>query len=251
MSKRSAVSGSTWPENAEYWIKIIREGLDPYRLELTNAAMLTLVAPGEGMTLLDAGCGEGYLSRLFAERGAKVTGIDGCARFVEAAQQAADLQGLDAKYDFGAVESLPYAEGTFDVVVANHVLNELPAIEPALREFARVLKPGGRFVTMMLHPCFYRPNTERMEVVGFAPPKDYFGEREVIQEFLVSGLTSPAKVRMWLRPLEVYTRAVTGAGLLISALNEPHPTSERLETEWWRSNFPAPLFLQIEGTKLA
>jgi ubiquinone/menaquinone biosynthesis C-methylase UbiE len=46
-------------------------------------------------------------------------------------------------------------------VVANHVLTDVPDPAKAISDFVRVLRHGGRFVTLTLHPCFYGPEAER------------------------------------------------------------------------------------------
>ena len=241
---------STWPSNSDYWIKIIREGLDPYRLELTNEAMLRVIDPRPGMSILDVGCGEGYLTRLVAERGADVAGLDYCNEFVVASREEARRRGMDICYEHGDATSLPYPEASFDAVVANHLFNELPDMDAAVAEFARVLKPGGRVIALMLHPCFYRANFQRTDRLEPILPSEYFGIRELSQKFLVSGLTSPEPVLVRLRPLEAYFGAFAAAGLTVTQLFEPHPSAEQMKEEWWQRNFRIPLFLQLVGTKL-
>ena len=57
---------SRWDANASYWVQIIREHRDKYRNELTDPAMLRAIGDARGLDVLDAGCGEGYLSRILA-----------------------------------------------------------------------------------------------------------------------------------------------------------------------------------------
>src|SRR5215212_4036797 len=110
-----------YASNAEFWIRIIREDLDPYRNQLTDAAIIAAIGSCQDQDILDAGCGEGYLSRLLAESGARVTGVDLCVDLIEAARALAD-RGLPITHDVGTVESLPYRDNSFDLVVANHLL---------------------------------------------------------------------------------------------------------------------------------
>ncbi|MGH4009535.1 MAG: class I SAM-dependent methyltransferase [Pseudonocardiaceae bacterium] len=104
--------------------------------------VLHRVGAGRGTSLLDLGCGAGLLCRIAADRGAQVTGIDRDATQIE---QAAALvpQG---RFDVGEILALPYPAARFDAVIGvqsiMHVTNPLRA----LREAARVARPGAPVV---------------------------------------------------------------------------------------------------------
>lgn len=239
----------TYAGNAAFWVKIIREGLDPYRTRLTDREVLRAVGDCTGSRVLDAGCGEGYMSRLLAQEGAEVVGIDTSASLIEAAKTHPN-QEEGASFYTASIESIPEADGSFDAAVCNHVLSDVENPGVALAELARVLRPGGRIVALMLHPCFYVAHAER-DATGTIPVASYFSERRVDQTFLVAGVESPEEVRMTFRPLEYYTRAITGAGLVIDGLTEPHPDPKLLvDDDWWSANFVKPLFLLITARKL-
>lgn len=91
-----------------------------------------------GMHVLDAGCGEGTLSILMAERGALVTGIDISRKNVVAALDQAQRAGVDATFCVGDLECLPFSDDAFDLVVSSHVVEHLPNPEHGLREILRV-----------------------------------------------------------------------------------------------------------------
>lgn len=237
---------SSYAENADFWVKIIRERLDRYRGELTDRAVLEAIGPADDVTILDAGCGEGYLSRLLAQQGATTIGVDACSALVQSAQESAQLSGLDITYYTAAVNNLPIPDSKFDVVVCNHLINDLREISAPLSEFARVTRAGGRLVLLMLHPCFYSAHAERSQRRTLPTPDEYFRERTVEQEFNVAGITSPAKVKMWFRPLEDYVAELRRAGFVIDSLSEPHPSAEqRAADPWWQDNFVRPLFMLI------
>jgi SAM-dependent methyltransferase len=234
---------AAYSPNADYWITIIRDNRDRYRTELTNAAMLDAVGDVAGLDVLDAGCGEGYLSRLLAGRGSRPVGVDICRELVEAAREKAAADGLDLAYEIADVAALPVPDGTVDLVVANHLLNDLRDPVPAVGEFARVLRPGGRLVAIMLHPCFYGVRGT------ISDPAGYYQVRPIEQHFLVDGLRSPAPAVSWARPLQDHVGILTGAGFVITGMSEPRPTNEQLATDWWRENFRYPLFLLVTARK--
>ncbi len=142
---------SRWDTNASYWVQIIREHRDRYRNELTDPAMLKSIGEPAGMTVLDAGCGEGYLARILARRGATVTGVDSSAKLIEAARIQTLAEALPVTFDIASVDELPYTDDTFDLVVCNHLVNDLYDPSKPISDFARVLRSGGRLIILMLH----------------------------------------------------------------------------------------------------
>ncbi len=238
---------SSYSLNATYWTRIIRDGLDRYRTGLTNNAVLAAAGDVTGQSVLDAGCGEGYLSRLLAGRGAApVIGVDLCPELVDAARAQAAADGLDIRYETADVAALPQDDATIDLIVANHVLNDLEDPAPAIAEFARVLRPGGRAVALLLHPCFYGSRGQA------ADRHIYFGgPRRIEQHFDVAGEVSPAPVVAWTRPLEDFAAAFAAVGLALAGISEPHPSEQqRHEDPWWDINFTRPLFLLLTTRKL-
>ena len=241
--------GERWTDNADYWVGIIREHRDRYRTELTDAAVLEAIGACDGLTVLDAGCGEGYLSRELVQRGAaRVVGVDRSPSLVTAATAAGQRCG-SMSFKVGDIARLPLDADEFDLVVANHVFNEVQDINVPAREFARVLRTSGRLIILMLHPCFYDPRAGRQAAV-IRPVQEYFSVRAVEQHFEVDGLVSPSPAIWWMRPLEAYAQALTEAGFYLSGMQEPHPSLEQFTaSSWWRENFPRPLFLLVTAVK--
>ena len=237
---------SRWDTNASFWVQIIREHRDKYRTELTDPAMLEASGSPTGLKVLDVGCGEGYLSRLLATDGAAVTGIDFSPSLIEAAQTKNLSEKLPITFDVGSVESLPCGDDVFDLVVCNHVMNDLPDPSGPIQEFSRVLRRGGRLVVLMLHPCFYNKHAERAEATNGLIASSYFQTRAIEQTLEVDGLTSPVANKSWFRPLEFYTQQLCSAGFVITCLEEPHPTSHQVSADsFWQRGFTRPLFMLI------
>jgi ubiquinone/menaquinone biosynthesis C-methylase UbiE len=93
------------------------------------------------MSILDVGCGPGYVSAAAAERGAKPIGLDFSAEMIAIAKK------MWPRIEFreGDAQNLPFDDASFERVVANFALLHLANPERAMEEAARVLKPGGRF----------------------------------------------------------------------------------------------------------
>jgi len=102
------------------------------------------VAPGE--RLLDVACGAGQLAIPAARQGIESTGVDIATNLVEAARGRAAAEMLDAVFDEGDAESLPYEEASFDAVASLFGAMFAPRPERAAAELMRVCRPGGRIL---------------------------------------------------------------------------------------------------------
>lgn len=245
----TTLGSDPYANNSPFWIRIMRDKLDRYRTELTDAAVLSALGPVTDHTVLDGGCGEGYLSRELAHRGALVTGLDASASLIAAAREERDRLGLRINHYVASLDSIPEDDGTFDAVVCNHVINDTEDPAAALKEIGRVTKSGGRLVLFMLHPCFYTAQAER-SAVGTIPVAVYFGTRKIEERLNVAGLPSPDKFRMTFHPLEWYISATIESGYVITGFSEPHPSPAHMDDEWWQQNFVKPLFLLIVAQRV-
>jgi SAM-dependent methyltransferase len=97
--------------------------------------------PGDRM--LDVACGSGQLALIAARHGAKVTGIDIATNAIEAARGRAASDQLDARFDDGDAEDLPYGDDTFDLVASIYGAMFAPRPERVAREMVRVCRRGG------------------------------------------------------------------------------------------------------------
>jgi ubiquinone/menaquinone biosynthesis C-methylase UbiE len=121
-----------------------------------------------GMHVLDAPCGHGRMAVRMAERGLQVTGIDRAAHFLDHAREEAARRGVEVDLREGDLRALP-VEGPFDAVVCwftSFGYFDDDDNLAVLREFRRVLRPGGHLVVETLsHDGYVRTFTESPEAI--------------------------------------------------------------------------------------
>jgi ubiquinone/menaquinone biosynthesis C-methylase UbiE len=105
--------------------------------------LLRLAGPAP-RRVLDVGCGTGFLALTFAELGHTVTGIDLSPQMIDRARLKAEQASQQIDFSVGDAAALDCADETYDLVVARHVIWNLPDPELGVAEWVRVLRPGGR-----------------------------------------------------------------------------------------------------------
>lgn len=112
--------------------------------------LVALSGAGPGARALDLACGTGDIAFALADRGARVIGLDVTHRMLQLARRKRPL----AAFVTGDMMALPFGDAQFDIVTTGYGIRNVPVIDPAIAEVARVLKPGG----MLLSLDFNRPN---------------------------------------------------------------------------------------------
>ena len=220
----------TWNENAAFWDERMGEGNDFIEVLIWPATERLLeLQPGE--RVLDIACGNGLTSRRMAAIGAKVLAFDFAPSMINYArartEEHADqiqYQVLDAT-DEAALVAL--GEGQFDAALCNMALFDMAEIEPLMRALARLLRPGGRFVFSVLHPCF-----NHAHMVQMAEMENREGEIVTVYSVKVFGYMTPSVTRgaaiagqpkpqlYFDRPLHVLLGAAFAAGFVLDGLEE-------------------------------
>ncbi len=144
---RESWDHSTAPDFLDHYT---RESLSPAtigRFTRVRDKAIGLVAQRQGradrLAVVDIGCGAGTQSRLWAQLGHRVHGLDVSAPLIEVARQRAREEKLDVAFEVGSATSLPYADGSMDVSLLPELLEHVADWKSCLNEAARVLKPGG------------------------------------------------------------------------------------------------------------
>ena len=150
MTGRDEQLRRSWEANAAAWCSAVREDQIESRRTVTNAAIIAAVLEGDPKTVLDLGCGEGWLARELAARGIDVTGIDASAPLIEAARELGGGAFVVLSYAEIIAGRLPF-RSPFDLIVANFSLLD-DRVEELLRALRPALYPEGRLLIQTVNP---------------------------------------------------------------------------------------------------
>jgi SAM-dependent methyltransferase len=211
---------SAWEGHAAWWIEGFTEGADPEYVE----QLLPLAAEelAGARRILDVGCGEGQISRLAArvEGVEQVVGVDPTWNQLTVAVARSGAPG----YVRAGAAGLPFADASFDAVVACLVFEHVDAVDEAIAEVARVLAAGGRFCFFLNHPLFQTPGSGWIDDQVLDPPEQYWRIGPYLPEVVTVEEVEPGvHIRFVHRPLSRYVNAMADRGLLVERMVEPAP----------------------------
>ena len=142
----STIRWARWYDAASWLLSFGRAGA-------IRKDIVKIANPQPGESALDVGCGTGTLAimmRKYAGGRLDITGIDAAVEMVDVARKKAEKANQEIRFEAAVIESLPFADGQFDLATSTYMLHHLPAEvkRAGLREVRRVLKPGGRFLAV-------------------------------------------------------------------------------------------------------
>lgn len=253
---------ANWDRNAPVWTDQVRNRHDIFRVHWNNPAFIEFVGDLSGMQVLDAGCGEGTNTRIFARRRARMTGIDLSAKMLEFAREEERREPLGIRYECASYTDLPmFKAETFDAAISTMAFMDGPDFPAAMREVARVLRRGGTLAFSILHPCFatkgfgwLRDDSGR--AVKFTGA-DYFNDDAWIERWKFSHAPNAAHVEQFAVPrfdrkLSDYINPVMAAGLRLEEICEPRAPESAcaLHPEAFRKfRDHIPLFFYVRALK--
>lgn len=198
-----------WDTHARLFDEGVGEGGDELHQKLIDPLIFRFLGDFASSSILDVGCGNGYLLKKLAKQAKKVVGIDYSKELVSIAKRHVHnfknirIQNVDI------VDPLPFPDAMFDVVIANMVLQYVPTLETFALSARHVLKPGDLLIIIIDHPVhslFFRAQalTGKKET-KFIENKSYFkpGLRRK------KSLWDKAILNYFHRPLKDYSNVFT------------------------------------------
>lgn len=237
---------SAYDAIAEWYDNSFLTGSPVHALALP--ALISLCGDIDGADVCDLCCGQGIVAREFAKRGAHVTGIDISERLLEIARRYEEAESLGVVYKRGDGQFLADVEdAAFDGVVCCLALMDIPDLDAALREVRRILRPGGRFVAAVTHPCFQTPDSRWTGKAGGVVKREvrgYFNEGYWRSD-------NPHGVRgrvgAYHRTLSTLLNAFVAAGLILEAFAEPQAQDDAARRVPGYSETPAVLIVKASA----
>ena len=198
----------SWQRNTGAWTVAVREGRIDSRRLVTDQAIVDAVMRRAPRSVLDLGCGEGWLARQLSARGIAVVGADAMPELITAARTAGGG-------DFRVMSYADVAAGrlglSFDMVVSNFALLGKQSVDDLIRSAPGLLREQGLLIVQTLHP---------LAACGDLPYQD--GWREGSWAGFDASFTNPAP--WYFRTLESWTGLLTESGFQLLELREPvHP----------------------------
>lgn len=229
-----------WETAARDWDRFVEEKQDYQRWELHGRALVRAIGPVSGLRVLDLGCGQGWLTRQLARKGARVTGVDWSPTQIENAREYERKRPRGADYvcaDTAAIGQ-HWPSATFDRVVSCMAFMDMPRVDRTLRAAARLLRPDGRLVFSVTHPMNSAPRARWLrETVGRHGPwlvDAYFDEGPHEVRWRLGHTGHTMKVPQWHRTFETWTRFLLSAGFAVYRMWEPRPSRRQAHS---RSGF--------------
>ena len=139
----------SWLDNAKPWVAAIRENEIESRVQITNKAIVDVILQKSPKTVLDIGCGEGWLARELNKTGINVLGIDAIPELVAAATKEGGGVFKVTSYDAlieGAINE------KFDIIVCNFSLLGKESVNAIFKYISCMLNDGGFFIVQTIHP---------------------------------------------------------------------------------------------------
>ena len=221
---------ASYDDIAQWYDQFLRER--PVYTEVILPNLLALVGEVEGEVICDLACGQGWVARELARRGAKVTGLDLSPNLLALARRYEEQDPLGIGYIQGDAQRAEQLDDQqFSGCVCVMALINIPDLHATFQSVRRILKPGGWFVFAITHPCFETPHAQWVDLPDPEHPlgkivTGYFDER-LWSSSNSHGVRS--RVGDEHRMLSTYLNTLSAAGFVLDRAVEPVPSARQAE----------------------
>jgi SAM-dependent methyltransferase len=206
-----------WEDLGPWWDANVEDG-DYFHQAFVFPTIEKLLDLQNTETVLDAGCGNGALSRRMAKKGSKVFGVDFSSTLIKQAQkrssdisyQEMDLTNKDHLCQLSQAQS-------FDRIVCSMVLHDMSNIHPFFESLRLLMRPKGSFIFSIPHPCFNSPFVI-FEPAGCLTVKDYI---HLKTSKMRSKPGQPIEQLVFHRPIREYFNILLTQGMVMTGFEEP------------------------------
>jgi ubiquinone/menaquinone biosynthesis C-methylase UbiE len=221
---------ASYNDIAQWYDQFLRER--PVYTEVILPNLVLLLGKVEGEVICDLACGQGWVARELARRGAQVIGLDLAPNLLALARAYEAQEPLGIVYVQGdAQRAEPLGDRQFTGCVCILALTNIPDLQATFQSVRRILQPGGWFVFAIPHPCFETPHAQW---IALSDPEHalgriitgYFDERVWVS-------SNPDGVRSRVadqhRMLSTYLNTLAAAGFVLERVLEPGPSVRQAE----------------------
>ncbi|HOB75447.1 MAG TPA: methyltransferase domain-containing protein [Phycisphaerae bacterium] len=223
-ASRPELSGlpTDWGAVAGWYDQLVGEAGSEYHREVVIPRALRLLGLRAGEACLDVACGQGVLCRVLHEMGVKPTGVDAARELIRLARERSDPA---IQYHVGDARDLSFLPAeAFDAAACILAIQNIHPILPVFQSVHRVLRPWGRWVMVMMHPCFRGPKEtswgwDEARKVQYRRVDRYLIPRKA-PIVMNPGKAPDRYTWSFHKPIEAYVKALRNAGLFIDAIEE-------------------------------
>lgn len=210
-----------WDKAAEWWDKETGNTGTWHQQHDINPVIFKIIKKIKDKKILEIGCGNGYLARLFAKKDAKVTAIDISSKLIDLALAREKTKPLGINYlvcDAANLKGIKMRH--FDVVIANMCLMDIADAKNAIKKASQALKRDGHFIFSVNHPVF----CDRKWIIIEENNKKYFARAvnkylsSIIKKHII--FSSGAKGTGYHRSIETYIKYLRNANLIVNNYRE-------------------------------
>lgn len=229
---------SEWDTVCSIRQNAIDSGNDVSLTSVIAPSILKNVLQESHQSIIDVGCGTGYIASLLAKDSEICYGIDVSSKSISIAREKYASTG--ARFFNSSIAEFSTTI-SFDMCISNMALISDPFLYESLKKMYEITVPNGHLVIMITHPCFWPKYWGFQDENWF----NYNNEVFIEHDFSISLIKSMGKTTYIHRPLSSYINGLTSVGFTIEKFEEPYPVGS-VPTGY---NYEYPRFLLIKCRK--